>query len=127
MSPTPRTASVYRPGLYESDRRLHQRYAITLDVEYKLLDGRHVQRQGFGRTVNMSSGGVLLDLGAPLPSRGTIQLSIRWPFLLDGSIPLKLMMRGNIVRVDGNSIAVEITEHEFRTVGHDQLKKRRQH
>ena len=124
MSPA---ASYYgSTRMYQSDRRVHQRYPITLEVEYKLLDGNGFQRKGVCRTINISTGGVLLDLKDSVPGTSSIELSIKWPFLLDGSIPLKLMMRGNIVRVDGNSIAVETAEHEFHTAGPYLLKKRRQ-
>ena len=116
MSPTPAPATERASvGTIESDRRLHRRYPITLTVEYKLHDRRLVQRQGFCRTVNISSGGILLDLGASLPSEGTIQLSIRWPFLLADSVPLKLMVWGEIIRRDGNRIAVEMTKYQFHT------------
>jgi hypothetical protein len=111
--------------MYQFDRRVHQRYLISLEVEYKLLDGNGVQRKGFCRTINISTCGVLLDLKDSLPGISSIELSIKWPFLLGGSIPLKLMMRGNIVRVDGNSIAVETAEHEFHRAGPYLLKKRR--
>lgn len=102
----------------QSDRRAHQRYPITLDVEYKLFDGTGVQRKGSGRSINISSRGVLLALPGPLPSLGSVQLSIKWPFLLEDSIALKLMMHGNIVRVEGDTIAVQVTGYEFRTTGH---------
>lgn len=126
MSPAP-TTSAHSASVGLSDRRLHQRYPITLEAEYKLLDGGGVHSQGSCRTINISSGGFLLDLKDSLPRISSIELSIKWPCLLDGSIALKLMMRGNIVRVDGDRIAVESTEHEFRTAGYDQFKKARQH
>ena len=122
MSPTP-TVSAHNGLVGLPDRRLNRRYPITLEVEYKLLDGSSVQRQGFCRTVNISSRGVLLDLRGTLPILSTIELSINWPILLRGSIPLKLIMWGSIVRVEDNSIAVDVSEHEFRTAGHYQLKK----
>jgi hypothetical protein len=127
MSPTPTVATRrVSAGTLQSDRRLHNRYPITLDGEYKLLYRRRVQRQGFCRTKNISSSGILLVLEDPPSNLYAIELTIKWPFLLGGSIPLKLMARGNIVRVAGNSIAVEVTEHEFHTAGHDQFKKHSQ-
>jgi hypothetical protein len=85
-----------------------------LDAEYKVLQGKHV-KHGFGRTVNICSRGLLVELEGRVPGLGSIDLSIKWPFLLEGSIPLKLMVRGRIVRVDGRRIAVEFLAREFHT------------
>lgn len=125
MSPAPTAATITSVATSQFDRRLHQRYPITLEVEYKLLDGTSVHRQGFCRTVNISSHGVLLNLQDILPTRSSIELSIKWPFPLGGSVPLKLKVRGKIVRADDNSTAVEVIKSEFHTSGHDQLNKRR--
>ena len=122
MSPTPTTAREVVPaGQNSSDRRVHQRYPIILDVEYKMRNKNRIQRQGFCQTLNISSGGVLLHLKDALPSLGPIELSISWPFLLNGSVRLKLLARGKVVRVAGRSFAVKVAEHEFRTAGHEEL------
>jgi hypothetical protein len=108
----------------QSERRLHPRYPIALDAEYRLVGRDGVQCQGSCRTVNISSGGVLLEAEAVLSPLGPIEVSIEWPCLLQGVVPLKLIGCGNIVRLDGSSIAVRITGYEFRTAGQGQLKKR---
>jgi len=118
MSPTPATVpNSGSVGAFPFERRLHQRYPITLDVEYEVPGGNGVRLIGFGRTVNISSRGVLLEISDPLPNRCRIRLSINWPFFLGGSIPLKLVMYGNIVRVAGNTIVVRVTGHTFHTAG----------
>ena len=99
------------------ERRSHQRYPITFDVEYEVPGGNGVRLMGFGRTINISSRGVLLEISDPLPNRCRIRLSINWPFFLGGSIPLKLLMYGEIVRVVGNTIAVRVTGYTFHTAG----------
>ena len=108
----------------QSERRLHPRYPIALDAEYRLVGRDGVQCQGSCRTVNISSGGVLLEAEAVLSPLGPIEVSIEWPCLLQGVVPLKLIGCGNIVRLDGSSIAVKITGYEFHTAGQGQLKKR---
>ena len=104
-------------GTLPWERRSHQRYPITFDVEYQVPGGNGVRLMGFGRTINISSRGVLLEISDPLPNRCRIQLSIKWPFFLGGSIPLKLAMYGEIVRVAGNTIAVRATGHTIHTAG----------
>jgi hypothetical protein len=99
------------------DPRLHQRYPIRLDVEYKLQRKGQVILRGLGRTLNISSGGVFLSVNDSLEIGGLIELAINWPLLLDDFCPLKLKIRGLIVRSDVQGIAVEIQHHEFRTAG----------
>ena len=100
-----------------SDQRLHHRYPIALDAQFRLLNEDWRKRVGRARTINMSSGGVLLATIDSLPSNCMIEVAIDWPFLLDGVCPLRLVMRGCIVRNDGNGVAVKVWHHEFRTAG----------
>src|SRR5580700_2999859 len=95
-----------------AEQRSFQRYPIELEVEYRLLGKGHSERFGSGKTRNISSGGVLFEaLGAP--ATGAIELMLSWPFLLEGVCPLRLVMRGRVVRSDGHRIAVQATYHEF--------------
>jgi hypothetical protein len=98
------------------DQRSHHRYAVTLDLEYKLLKrGRGIQI-GSGKTLDISSHGILFQASESFALGGPIELMIRWPFLLEHVCPLKLVIRGRVVRVDdGNRVAVSVTYHEFRT------------
>jgi hypothetical protein len=116
MSPIPapiRSASVTET---DAEQRAHPRYAITLDLEYKLLSrGREVQ-YGSGRMLNISTGGILFEMNDALPSSRSIELMIGWPFLFDGVCPIKLAIQGHVVRNDGNRIAVSIQRHKFQKV-----------
>src|ERR1700693_6299788 len=88
------------PALLETlrtDQRLHRRYAISLDVQYKLRNNGEVTKFGTGKTFNISSGGIFFQTGGPLPTDGEIELLMKWPFFLDGSCPLKLVVHGRIV------------------------------
>ena len=101
--------------LGQFNRRLHRRYSIALEAEYRLVSRDGTQCHGPCRTVNISSGGVLIETNAVLFPLGSIEVSIKWPCFLRDVVPLKLMVRGNIVRVDGNNIAVKMNWYEFRT------------
>ena len=103
-------------GAHSSDRRLRQRYTIALDIVYKILDGSDTSFRGFGRTVNISSSGVLVQIQDRVTTKH-LELSIQWPCLLEGLVPLRLVVRGDIVRNENNFVAVEIKWHEFRTAG----------
>lgn len=97
------------------DRRSDARYPIATDVSYEWkLKGKHLV-SGRGRSVNMSSGGILLATEAPVPPGAEIALEISWPAKLDDSVPLNLHVVGRTVRVIGNHTAVAFRWHEFRT------------
>ena len=103
--------------LEPDERRSHNRYRISLEVEYTLLNGVHIERLGYGRTVNVSSKGILFEADNALPAGSSIQLAIEWPFLLDGECSLRLHVRGIVIRSDAKYAAVQMAHYEFRTVG----------
>jgi hypothetical protein len=111
-------------GTLQCERRSHQRYPITFDLEYEVRGRKGVRLMGFGRTINISSRGVLLEISDWIPNRCRIRLSINWPFFLGGSIPLKLLMYGEIVRVASNTIAVRVTGHTFHTAAREMQLRR---
>ena len=118
MSPAPALAPAVRfLESHRADQRLNRRYPIALEIEYKLLRKGRVERLGLGRTLNVSSGGVLFEADEPLPAGNSIELLMYWPFLLEGVCPLKLVIHGNVVRSDGKRVAVQTKHHEFRTAG----------
>jgi len=101
----------------QSEQRSHQRYPLELEIEYRLLNRARSQRLGSGATVNISSGGVLFRADEFVPSGTPIELMLNWPFLLEGVCPLRLVMRGHVVRSTGTEIAISCRHHEFRTAG----------
>ncbi len=109
--------AVASPAEKRNDRRSKRRYPIALEVQYKLMKHRRVERLGSGRTLNISSGGVLFESDGSLPTSGPIELALNWPFLLHGSCGLKLVIRGRIVRTADNATAIRAEFHEFRTAG----------
>jgi len=118
MSPAPDLAqSVGLLDIQRPDQRLRRRYPITLHVDYKLPNRGQVVRSGSGRTLNLSSGGVLFKANDSLPAGSSIELMIDWPLLLKDACPLKLVIRGRVVRSDAQAIAVKIMLHEFQAEG----------
>jgi len=119
MSPAPalsRTTIRFSES-YRADQRLNRRYPLALEIEYKLLRKGRVERLGLGRTLNVSSGGVLFEAKEALPAGSSVELLMHWPFLLEGVCPLKLVIHGSVVRSDGKGVAVQSKHHEFRTAG----------
>jgi hypothetical protein len=88
-----------------------------LELRWKLIRRKKIQDAGTGRTIDLSSGGVLFDAGRPLPPGLNVELSVSWPVLLHNVAPMQLVVSGRVIRSMGSHVAVQITQHEFRTVG----------
>jgi hypothetical protein len=99
------------------DRRQDRRYPLQLDLKWKLIRRRRVLDTGSGQTIDVSSGGVLFEAGRHLPEGFNVELSISWPVLLHNVAPMQLVTTGKIVRADSRRVAMQTTQHEFRTVG----------
>lgn len=99
------------------ERRSDRRYEISLDMRWKVLRRKRTLDSGMGRTIDISSGGILFETGRKLPVGLKVQLSISWPVLLHNASPLQLTASGRIVRSDNQRAAIEIIQHEFRTAG----------
>jgi hypothetical protein len=98
------------------DRRLDRRYDLKLELRWKLIRRRRLLDSGTGASVDLSSGGILFDAGRPLPLGLNIELSITWPVLLRNTAPLQLVVSGRIVRSAGTRAAIQMVQHEFRTI-----------
>ena len=101
----------------KSDRRRSDRFPIERDVRYKVLNKKSNDEGGNGKTVNMSSSGVLFTAEHLLIPGKRVELSISWPAQLNNKTALKLVARGRVVRCDGETAAIEIQQYEFRTQG----------
>jgi len=99
----------------ESDRRRSDRFAIEREIRYRALNKRGGEEAGEGKTVNMSSSGVLFTSPQILRPGRRIELAISWPAQLNNKCALKLVARGRIVRFDNGLAAMEIQQYEFRT------------
>ena len=118
MSPAPALAHDVRfSEKRRVDQRVNRRYPISLEIEYKVLRKGRVERLGLGRTLNVSSGGVLFQATDELPAGSSVELLMQWPFLLEGVCPLKLVIHGSVVRSDSKGVAIRNKHHEFRTAG----------
>jgi hypothetical protein len=91
---------------------------IERDVRYKVLAGKKAPSQtGLGKTLNMSSGGVLFTTESALPEGERVELAVSWPAQLNDTLPLKLVAMGRLVRADETQAAIVIERYEFKTRG----------
>ena len=99
----------------ENDRRQSDRFPIEREVRFKVLSKRTSEEAGEGRTLNMSSAGVLFTSGQTLVPGKRMELSITWPAQLNNKCALRLVARGRVVRSLNGTAAIEIQQYEFRT------------
>lgn len=102
-----------QPG--QADRRHSDRFPIERDVRYRVLSKRSGEETGDGKTVNISSSGILFTSQHMLLPGRRMELAISWPAQLNNACALKLVARGRIVRFDDGRAALEIQQYEFRT------------
>lgn len=103
------------------ERRSKERFPLRLGVRYRTLSGGPALL-GTGRTLNVSSCGLLIAPEAPdtqVPGavlKGSrLQLTVDWPFLLHGDVPLQLICSCKVTRADGDEFAVKVDQYQFKT------------
>ncbi|HJY08278.1 MAG TPA: PilZ domain-containing protein [Bryobacteraceae bacterium] len=107
MTETPRNDNV--------ERRRSSRFPIEREIRYKTLSQRSEMLQGVGKTLNISSSGVLFTADHILPVGTRLEVSISWPAQLNEKCLLNLVARGRITRQEPGSLALQIQQYEFRT------------
>jgi hypothetical protein len=99
------------------ERRGSDRFPIEREVRYRVLSKRAGQEEGTGKTINISSNGVLFTTDKILLPGKRLELSISWPAQLDNKCQLKLVAQGRVARLEQGRAAIEIQKYEFRTQG----------
>ncbi len=101
----------------ETDRRGSNRFALDRELRSKVTNRKAQGEVGQGRTINMSSTGILFTTDqSVLPGR-TMEIAVSWPAQLNNKCPLKLVARGRVVRSAEGYVAIQIQHYEFRTLG----------
>jgi hypothetical protein len=99
------------------ERRGAKRYGMHLQLRWKLIRRRREIDAGTGRTVDVSSAGILFETGSDLGIGLNVEMSIAWPALLHNVKPMQLFITGRIVRAGHGWAALRTVTHEFRTAG----------
>jgi len=96
-----------------TDRRQGLRFNIQRQVRYSTPNGK----KGSGTSVDISRKGVMFTTEQLLDVGEFVELSLEWPVWLDQRTPLKLVLRGRVVRSTKDRAAVFVRQHDFRTLG----------
>ena len=99
----------------KNERRGADRFPIEREVRFKVLNRKSPDETGTGKTINMSSNGVLFTTDKYLLPGRRLEVSISWPAQLNSKVSLKLVARGRVVRCEEGRAAIEIHQYEFRT------------
>jgi hypothetical protein len=102
---------------YQNDRRKNPRFSFMEEVRYKTVAEQRICQTGVGKMANISSGGVCFTTQHILAVGVSVELSINWPVLLNGSCRMRLIIYGHVIRTGKGTVAVAIHRHEFRTQG----------
>ncbi len=103
------------PSTNITERRSKVRYPIELEVRF-VTSKESSSAYSIGRTVNISSSGLLISSACVVRLGTAMQVTIHWPFALDGRVPLQLAADGIVVRSSASNFAVEVRSYQFRTM-----------
>lgn len=103
------------PDVSTTERRKSNRFPIERELRYKTLNQRSEILAGNGKTLNISSSGVLFTSDHDLPVGTRLEVSISWPAQLNEKCLLNLVARGRITRHLKGQLALQIQQYEFRT------------
>ncbi len=103
------------PEMPSAERRRSSRFPIEREVRYKTLNQRTELTAGVGKTLNISSSGVLFTSEHDMPLGTRLEVSISWPAQLNEKCLLNLVARGRVTRHANGQLALQIQQYEFRT------------
>jgi hypothetical protein len=98
-----------------TERRRSSRFPIEREIRYKTLNQRTELPSGIGKTLNISSSGVLFTSEHDMALGTRLEVSISWPAQLNEKCLLNLVARGRITRHVKGQLALQIQQYEFRT------------
>ena len=99
-----------------ADRRTTIRFPIEQEVSYKILDHRAIAPEsGAGKTLDISSGGVLFRDTAAVARRKAGGSVGELAGAIGGGCRSKFVAVGRVVWAEDTRAAMHIEQHEFRT------------
>ena len=97
------------------ERRGAKRFPVRQDVQYWIADRSPEVLARAGRTLDLSSSGILLTTQEWIQPGRILVVTGDWPARLNGVSIMKFIARGPVVRSEGHQVAMRIYWHEFRT------------
>ena len=107
--------------LGERNRRAAKRYGLNLHFEYRLFRRDRSVQEGWGQTLNMSSGGLLVAPDQPICKGRTIEITVQLPAQFKETPGARLVVLGHVLRSDATGAAIRILRHGFIHVSSQEL------
>jgi hypothetical protein len=85
-----------------------------LQLRYKAAANHRIVH-GFGQTRMISSQDIIFTSGHGLEPGMETQIALAWPFLLDGRVPLQLVLDTTITDTQDGVAEARILAYDFRT------------
>jgi hypothetical protein len=112
---------VANPDGSDANRRQFTRFPIEREVRYTTLNKRGGTVTGVGKTVNISSFGVLLRAEHQLAVGTRLKASISWPIVLKPRGRSNLIVEGSVVRAEGCELALRIERYRIHVAGRSSI------
>lgn len=95
------------------NRRAAKRYGLDLHFEYLVFGRAGSVQEGWGQTLNMSSGGLLVASDQPICKGRTIEITVQLPAQFKDAAGPRLVVLGHVLRSDATRSAIRILRHGF--------------
>lgn len=98
------------------DRRRRRRIPLSTSVHYQIIGDGDPGPAGTGRTINISSCGILFTTSQELKLGDRIAVFVDWPVKRGPRQRIELATLARVARRDKEAAAVEILQFDFRKV-----------
>jgi hypothetical protein len=98
------------------ERRSCARFPLNLEIQYSVSHGSF-RETGSGRIIDIGRSGLRFAASEPQVRGHRLEVAINWPVLLDGRVPLQLIVIGPVVWSSATETAMRIRRHTFKTRG----------
>ncbi len=95
------------------NRRAANRYDLDLPFDFRLFGRDQSVQEGRGRTLNMSSHGLLVSPDLRISKGQPIELFVQLPGQLKDAAGARLVILGHVLRSSHTGAAIKIVRHGF--------------
>ena len=100
------------------DRRTAEQHGLELPLEYRLFGPDRSAQEGCGRTLNMSSTGLLVAPDQQISKGLPIEIVVQLPAELKDGNGTRLLILGHVLRSGATGAAIKILRYGFIHVHH---------
>jgi c-di-GMP-binding flagellar brake protein YcgR len=98
------------------DRRAFGRYPVSTSFRYRVFTAAQTRMWKQGACLNMSAGGLLVELPEQFPRGCTLEINMNWPGLYHGKAVVCLSLKVRVLRAENGHTALRIISSQFSDV-----------